>query len=91
MKNKVCIVTGGNSGIGLVTAKEFSRMGAKTVIVARDAHRGDAALDEIRQYSNTDNTELMLCDFSSQSSIKAFTDEFKKSTTALTSWLTMLD
>jgi NAD(P)-dependent dehydrogenase (short-subunit alcohol dehydrogenase family) len=34
--NKVAVITGGNSGIGLATAQEFSRRGTKVVISGRD-------------------------------------------------------
>jgi NAD(P)-dependent dehydrogenase (short-subunit alcohol dehydrogenase family) len=34
--NKVAVVTGGNSGIGLATAREFVAQGAKVVIFGRD-------------------------------------------------------
>jgi NAD(P)-dependent dehydrogenase (short-subunit alcohol dehydrogenase family) len=36
LKNKIAVITGGNSGIGLATAKEFRRLGAKVVISGRD-------------------------------------------------------
>ena len=34
--NKVAVITGGNSGIGLATAREFNRRGARVVISGRD-------------------------------------------------------
>jgi NAD(P)-dependent dehydrogenase (short-subunit alcohol dehydrogenase family) len=78
LHEKVCIVTGSTSGIGLVTAKELAKMGAMTVIVARDEKRGKAALDEVTAYSKSDNVDLLMCDFSSQSSIIEFSEQFQR-------------
>lgn len=36
LENKVAIVTGGNSGIGLATAKELSEKGAKVIVTGRN-------------------------------------------------------
>jgi NAD(P)-dependent dehydrogenase (short-subunit alcohol dehydrogenase family) len=44
---KVAVITGGNSGIGLATAKEFVGEGAKVVISGRDQKTLDAAAREL--------------------------------------------
>jgi len=36
LKNKIAVVTGGNSGIGLATAKELKELGARVVIIGRN-------------------------------------------------------
>jgi NAD(P)-dependent dehydrogenase (short-subunit alcohol dehydrogenase family) len=43
LENKVAVVTGGNSGIGLATAKEFKEQGARVVITGRDQKTLDDA------------------------------------------------
>ncbi len=43
LKNKVAVITGGNSGIGLATAQSFIKEGAKVVIFGRDQKTLDEA------------------------------------------------
>lgn len=47
LEGKVAVITGGNSGIGLATAKEFKSQGAKVVITGRDQETLDSAKKEI--------------------------------------------
>jgi NAD(P)-dependent dehydrogenase (short-subunit alcohol dehydrogenase family) len=43
LEGKVAVITGGNSGIGLATAKEFKEQGARVVITGRDQETLDDA------------------------------------------------
>ncbi|HEX8185779.1 MAG TPA: SDR family oxidoreductase [Blastocatellia bacterium] len=79
LAGKVCLVTGANSGIGKETAKELAKLGATVVMVCRNRERGKLALDDIRSASGNENIELMLCDLSSQRSIREFASEYEKS------------
>ena len=47
LQNKVAVVTGGNSGIGLATAEEFVARGAKVVITGRNAYAVSAAAEKL--------------------------------------------
>lgn len=49
LDGKVAVVTGGNSGIGLATAREFQQQGAKVVITGRDQQTLDDAKQELGQ------------------------------------------
>ncbi|MBA3962645.1 MAG: glucose 1-dehydrogenase [Chthoniobacterales bacterium] len=47
LNNKIAVVTGGNSGIGLATAHEFKAQGARVVIIGRKADAVEKAAKEI--------------------------------------------
>jgi len=47
LENKVAVVTGGNSGIGLAAAKLYAQQGAKVAITGRNKTTLDAAVTEI--------------------------------------------
>ncbi|RBQ04047.1 SDR family oxidoreductase [Pedobacter miscanthi] len=51
LKNKVAVITGGSSGIGLATAKEFIANGAKVIIFGRNKQSLDEATKELGSMS----------------------------------------
>jgi len=78
MKDKVVMVTGANSGIGKAASLALAKMGATTVIVARNKERGDAARSEIIRESRNDAVDLLLADLSSLQSVRQLVTEFQK-------------
>ena len=59
LENKVIIITGGSSGMGLGMAKEFVKQGAKVVITGRDAERLETAKNEILTFGSSIETFQM--------------------------------
>ncbi len=69
-KDKIVLVTGGNSGIGLVTVTELAKFGATTILVARDRSKGQVALEQAKRESGSANIHLMLADLSLQVDVR---------------------
>jgi len=66
MNGKTVFVTGATSGIGLAAARSLSRMGARILIGARDAAKGQALVDELtRSGGRADLVPLDLASFES--------------------------
>lgn len=66
------VVTGANSGLGLVTATELARKGAKVILAVRTTSKGEQAAAEIRRQVPTADVEVHELDLSSLDSIRAF-------------------
>ncbi|GGQ26042.1 oxidoreductase [Streptosporangium pseudovulgare] len=69
---RVAVVTGANSGIGYVTARELARHGAHVVLACRDPGRGQAALARMRDELSGAHLELRRLDLGSLASIRDF-------------------
>lgn len=70
MSGRTCVVTGANGGIGKEISCGLATLGARVVMVARDALRGEAARAEVVDRTGNDRVELLLCDLSSQQQIR---------------------
>lgn len=75
---KTCLVTGGTSGLGFITARELLRKGARVVITARNAAKGAAVAGRLARESGNPNASVLACDFASLDSIRAAAAEFKR-------------
>jgi len=77
VQEKICMVTGANSGIGKATALALAQMGATVVMVCRDHARGEEARSEITTTSRNNAVDLLLADLSSQQSIRQLVETFQ--------------
>jgi len=66
---RTVIVTGANSGLGLITARELARVGAKTILAVRNTAKGDDAAA-----SMTGDVEVRKLDLQDLSSVRSFAD-----------------
>jgi NAD(P)-dependent dehydrogenase (short-subunit alcohol dehydrogenase family) len=67
---RVIVVTGANSGLGLVTARELARVGATVVMAVRDTAKGERAAATV-----TGAREVRKLDLSDLASVHAFAEE----------------
>ncbi len=78
MTDKVCIVTGSNSGIGKATAMALAKKGAIVVMIVRNPEKGETARQEIINESGNEFVDLLVADLSSMDEIRRVAGEFKQ-------------
>lgn len=70
LKDRVALVTGANTGIGLVTARELCARGARVFIACRSEASGQAALATIRRAVAGAQVELLALDLGDLGSVR---------------------
>ena len=75
---RIAVVTGANSGLGLVTARELARHGAHVVMACRNLDKGRAAQAEVAAAASGPKPELETLDLASLSSVRSFAERFEQ-------------
>ncbi len=70
------IVTGANSGIGLVTARQLAKQGASVTLACRNEAEGEARAGEIRAEAPGADLEVRKLDLGNLGSVRAFAEQF---------------
>ena len=71
------IVTGANSGLGLVTARELARAGAAVVMACRNLDKGHAAIEQVRTAAPGAQVQLEELDLASLESVRGFAERYR--------------
>ncbi|WP_247548463.1 SDR family oxidoreductase [Ralstonia pseudosolanacearum] len=76
LSGKTFIVTGGNSGIGLVTVEQLAKQGAKVVLACRRLEEGERMRTAIAARGTRGTIEVAALDLANLASVRAFAASF---------------
>ncbi|KII90976.1 hypothetical protein PLICRDRAFT_107316 [Plicaturopsis crispa FD-325 SS-3] len=76
LSGKVVIVTGGNSGVGKVTARALLAHNAKVYIAARSPSKVETAIQELKAATGKNSVHFLKLDLADLKSVKAAAEEF---------------
>lgn len=78
LKDKIIVVTGGNSGIGYEAVKVFAKKEATLVIASSNKEKSDRAVQTIKDEIGHEKIEAYALNLGSLTSIKTFAETLKK-------------
>jgi len=78
MKNKICIITGASSGMGLATALSLAGMGSTLGLICRNKEKGEKVVKYIKEKTRNNNIALFIADLSSLKEIIKLAEEISK-------------
>lgn len=73
LEGRICLVTGGTSGIGHAAARMLAERGARVIITGRDPQRGERAREALRRATGAD-VEWLGADFRDLRDVDALAD-----------------
>lgn len=73
---QVALITGGNTGIGRVAARELVRRGFHVFVACRSAERAQPVLDEVRAAGGNNSIEMLPLDLADFESVRTCTRMF---------------
>ncbi len=78
VRDRVCVVTGANAGIGRVTALELARAGARVVIAGRSRERSILVLQEIEASTARHPARFVALDLASLTSVREAAERIRR-------------
>ena len=79
MNDKICVVTGATSGIGLAAAMLLAAQGAQLVLIGRDEERGKAAVANVNACAKNATARFYRADLSRLAEVKRVAAELRTS------------
>lgn len=76
LSGKVAIVTGGNTGVGYITARELARKNAHVFVASRSKERGEGAVERIKKETGNNQVEYLHLDLVSLKNVKQSAENF---------------
>jgi NAD(P)-dependent dehydrogenase (short-subunit alcohol dehydrogenase family) len=75
LAGKTYVVTGANSGIGLVTTRELARRGGRVILACRTRDKTEPVIADIRRDTGSDQLEFVALDLGDLASVRRCAEE----------------